>query len=538
MPTTFRRHAALAALAAAGAALAAPAFAQDVLVVAPADLQPAVTAWKAHREGQGLRVDVREPGADVAATVRTAHGASGGKLRFVLLLGDVDRVPCAYVPVVATAKWEKDTRIATDAPYADVDGDGVPDLAVGRLPADAPAEALAMLARPVALETGREADDAEWRRRVNIVAGTGGFGPLQDAALEQMTKQFLTKDVPPEYVVTGTYGNPLSAWCPPPGEFANTAVERFNEGEFAWVYIGHGSPNELDRVRVGRERFPIFGAAEVAKVDVRRGAPLAVFVACSTGMFDAERDCLAEEILRRPRGPAAVIASSRVSTPYSNGILAKEMLSALFADRVATAGELLVAMKRRLLEPRPGDAERKQIETLAATFFEPDASRRAADRREHVALYNLLGDPCLRLARPADLPISAPGTVVPGSSLVVTGTAPAPGRLVVEVARRRDTAVPIGPRKTDDEWRDTYRRANALEVARTEARTAAGAFRVEVPVPAEARPGPGYVRAWFAPDVPVGAAQGAPGAAGGRYLEIVAPPRPSNPVEPPADGGR
>lgn len=498
-----------AAVLAVGAATAA---AQDVLVVAPKDLQPALAGWVKHRSAQGLAAVVREPAPDVATVVKAAHAASGGKLRFVLIVGDVDRVPCAYVPVVATAKWERDTRIATDAPYADVSGDGVPDLAIGRIPADSAEEARAILARSIAYETSR--DFGEWRRRANVVAGTGGFGALQDAALENMTKQFLTRNVPPSVVVSGTYGNPLSAWCPPPAEFADTVVERFNEGSLLLAYIGHGSPHELDHVKLGRERFPIFGAGEVGRVDVRHGAPLVVFIACSTGKYDGDRDCLAEDLLRRPNGPVGVIASSRVSTPYSNGILSKEMLAVVWQDRVATAGELLLAMKRRLVEPREGDTERKDIEGLAAVFFEKDPALRDADRREHLALYNLLGDPCVRLARPTELALDAPATVVAGTNVDVAGTAPAAGRLVVEIVRRRDAAVPLGPRKTPDDYRATYRAANSLEVARTEIDVPAGPFRATLSVASGTRPGACYVRAYLAGDTV--------GAAGGRLIDVSA----------------
>lgn len=520
-PTRRTALAAAALFASAGAA-----FAQDVLVVAPADLASETAAWKAHRERQGHKVTIRpvpvDGGAEaIAALVRGVHKESRGSLRFVLVLGDADRVPCAYAPVVATAQWETDTRIATDLPFADPDGDGVPDLAVGRVPADSPAEARALLGRSIEYETNR--DFGEWRRRLAVVAGTGGFGPLQDAALEAMTKGFLTRDVPPSVVVSGTYGNPLSAWCPPPREFADTVVSRINDGALFVAYIGHGSAHEVDRVRVGRERFPILGPPEVARIDVQRGAPILAFIACSTGRFDGDRDCLGEEILRRPRGPVAVIASSRVSTPYGNGILSREMLVSAWKDRAATTGELLLAMKRRLVEPAGDDPSRVQIEKLAAGFYQPDEKLRAADRAEHLALYNLLGDPCVRIARPADLLIDAPESARPGGAVVVTGTAPSAGRLLVEVTRRRDAVVPLGARKTADDYRATYAAANSLAVTSATAAVGKGPFRVELTIPAETKPGPCCVRAWFEGD--------GVGAAGGRAVEVVAAPAPA-----PGDG--
>lgn len=482
------------AAAAAVVCAVSAAHAQDVLVLAPDEFAGAAADWVRYREGQGRKVAVRPPGADPGAVVRAVHRESGGTLRHVLLVGDVDRVPCAQRPVAATAKWEDAPYIATDAPFADVDGDDVPDLSIGRVPARSAEEARALLARSAAYEGER--DVSEWRRRVNVVAGTGGFGPLQDAALEQMTKGFLTRHVPPEIVVSGTYGNALSAWCPPPAEFAATALERLDEGSLVFAYIGHGSPTELDRVRFGKEKHPIFGAAQAARVDVRRGAPLAVFIACSTGRYDGAEDSLAETLLRRPRGPVGVIASSRVSTPYSNGILAKELLDALWKSAEPTAGEVLLAMKRALVSDTPDEA-RKQIEGLAATFYDADPARRAADRREHLYLYNLLGDPLVRIGRPGPLPIDAPATARPGDDVTVRGTSPHAGRAIVEIARRRDAAVPLGPRKTPEDWRATYERANRQQVARVAVEVPEGAFRVNLALPADAAPGPYCVRVFI-----------------------------------------
>src|SRR5688572_10773214 len=120
------------------AALAAPALAEDVLVVAPREFHDSVADWRRHRDSQGLSVAVREAPADaagIAALVRSEHAKSEGKLRFVLLLGDVKSVPADHRPVVATKRWESAPTIATDATYAHLDGDDVPDLAIGRYPA-------------------------------------------------------------------------------------------------------------------------------------------------------------------------------------------------------------------------------------------------------------------------------------------------------------------------------------------------------------------------------------------------------------------
>lgn len=517
--TTSRRATLRIATRAAALAVAlgasAAAFAQDALVIAPEDLQGALASsgWQSHRASRGTSVVVQTPGAgeaEIAAAVKRVHQASGGKLRFVLILGDVDKVPCAKRPVVATKRWERAPDIATDAPFADLDGDGVPDLAIGRYPATDAADAKAYLARVVAYETSR--DFGEWRRRATVVAGTGGFGPAQDMALEQITKKYLVNNIPVSMLVSATYGNPLSAWCPPPAEFQDTALERINEGSLIFTYIGHGNPRELDKVKVGREKYPIFTAQDPARVEVRHGAPLAAFIACSTGRFDGPDDCLAEMLIRRPAGPVAIIASSRVSSPYSNAILAKELLDSVWKQNAATAGEILLSMKRRLAPAATDDPQRVEMEKLAAVFYDPSDEVRAADRAEHHFLYNLFGDPMTLLQRPDVLTFDAPAAALPGAKITITGSAPFAGKLVAEVARRRDAMVRIGARAKPEEWRKTYETANDTRVAAKAGDAPKGAFSVEIELPADLPAAAYDVRLFL--ESPDGAA------AGGRVLEV------------------
>lgn len=514
-PRIALRAAACAAAFAVAAFASGAAFAQDALVIAPEELQGALASsgWQSHRASRGTSVVVQTPGAgeaEIAAAVKKVHQASGGKLRFVLLLGDVDKVPCARRPVIATKRWERALDIATDAPFADLDGDGVPDLAIGRYPATDAADAKAYLARVVAYETNR--DFGEWRRRATVVAGTGGFGPAQDLALEQITKKYLVNNIPASMLVSATYGNPLSAWCPPPAEFQDTALERINEGSLIFTYIGHGSPRELDKVKVGREKYPIFTAEDPARVEVRHGAPLAAFIACSTGRFDGPDDCLAEMLARRPAGPVAVIASSRVSSPYSNAILAKELLDSVWRENAATAGEILLSMKRRLASAAADDPQRVEMEKLAALFYDPSDEVRAADRAEHQFLYNLVGDPMTRLQRTDALAFDVPAGAEPGATLTVSGTAPYAGKLVAEIARRRDAVVRIGARAKPEEWRKTYATANDTRVATVTASVAKGAFSIDVALPADLPPASYDVRLFLE------ATDGA--AAGGRVIEV------------------
>lgn len=464
------------------------ASAEDVLVITPDEFAPALKAWKDHREKQGMTVAVRPPAADLRDVVR---GAGGPK--FVLLLGDVKRVPCTYAKADAILVWEREKEIATDNHLADLDGDDLPDIAVGRLPADSREEAEAMLGRVVAYETDR--DFGTWRRRVDVIAGIAGFGEENDKRIEAASTMLLKQEIPLGYDLHVTWANPASPFCPPPSAVADAVVERFNEGALFVTYMGHGSPRSLDRVRWGDRAYPIFDEDHVERLSARRGAPIAYLCCCSTGHFDGEPDCLAEFLLRQPGGPVAVIASSRVSMPYANGVLSKEMLGALFREGAATVGEMLQLAKRRLVEPKPDDVLRQTIEMMALAW-KFRAEDRLAERREHLWLYNLLGDPSMRLPRAADLSLACAEGVLAGAKLAVEGRCAVAGEALVELVRERTPDVPRREGDADADFAKCYEGANAWVKAETKARCEGGAFKAEIPVPADLAPGRYIVRAY------------------------------------------
>ncbi|MGQ0612639.1 MAG: C25 family cysteine peptidase [Planctomycetaceae bacterium] len=475
------------------ACFAGAAAAQEVLVFAPDAWRPALKEWIANREASGLEVAVRAPQGDLRAAVKRIHREGGGALKFILLVGDAETVPCGRRRGEVLAAHERDPEIASDNHLADLDGDELPDLAVGRLPADSREEAAAMLRRSLAHEASR--DFGAWRSRFNVIAGVGGFGALQDRALETVTRKFLTENVPPGVRLSVTWASVSSPFCPPPEEFAAETLERFNEGALLVAYLGHGHSLALDRVRAGDRTYPIFGADRVGGLDARRGAPLAVLIACSTGQFDAARDCLAEEMLRRPAGPIAIVASSRVSMPYANGVFAKELLDALYSGSHRTAGEWFLAAKRRLVEGAPGDAGREQIEMLAKTLYQPDDSLRRKERVEHLFLYNLLGDPTLALALPGEASLTCAAEIARGARLEITGSSPVrEGEALLELVAPRGR-VPA-PRRGDarEEWRRAYREANRWEIASVRVVVAEGRFAAVLTVPENIEPGAYAVR--------------------------------------------
>jgi hypothetical protein len=151
--------------------------------------------------------------------------------------------------------------------------------------------------------------------------------------------------------------------------------------------------------------------ADVANIDCQQCRPLAVLVACYTGAFDARQDSLAEELALADKGPVAVIAATRVTMPYGNTVFGYELLRACFRDRPASLGEALRLARCRTLSANEDDTFRPPLDSVAQGVSPPPVDL-ATERREHVWMYHLFGDPLLRLRlAPVDVVQATNGAV-------------------------------------------------------------------------------------------------------------------------------
>ncbi|MEQ8785461.1 MAG: C25 family cysteine peptidase [Pirellulaceae bacterium] len=486
---------------------AAPAEGVDTVVVCPAEFRAALAPWVEHRQAQGHRlafVDNRGGADEIRAAIRRL--AAGGALRFVVLVGDADpaaatdaRVAARSVPThLAKARvnvhFGSDAQIATDNWYADLDDDALPDVAIGRLSADSPEELSRMVTKILRYE--QAALPGRWRRQINLVAGVGGFGGMIDSVIEMSTKKFLTEGIPAAYRTSMTYGSWQSSYCPDPRRFHDVTVRRLNEGCLFWVYIGHGHPEQLDRVRTPAGGFHILDVGDAGKLRCESGSPIAIMLACYTGAFDRERDCLSEEMLRAESGPVAVLSGSRVTMPYAMSVMGSEMLRQYFQERRPTIGEVLLHAKREMVKPlgtKEAGGPRQWLDLLAATFS-PRADLLDEERAEHVLLFNLLGDPLLRVAYPETVELATKSAARAGERIEISGECPIGGRLLVELVCRRDcTRQPAVQRtafaRTGEElsaFDRFYDEANNPQWTKREFRFEGGKFRVELDVPDDA----------------------------------------------------
>jgi hypothetical protein len=439
-------------------------------------------------------------------------------LRFVVLVGDAEpaavldeairarSTPTHLVEAKVNVHWGSEPEIASDNFYGDLDGDEIPDAAVGRLPVDTAEELTALVQKIIAYES--EASQGAWRRQVNFVAGVGGFGAVIDSVLESATKKFLTEGIPAAYRTTFTYGSWRSPLCPDPRRFQTAALARFNEGCLFWVYIGHGHPDRLDAVNTPAGRYPILSKADAPQLRAHETPPIAVFLACYTGAFDGGRESLAEEMLRTPGGPVAVLAGSRVTMPYAMSVLGTNLMDEVFQKQRPTIGEALLHAKRRLAatpeaEGDDGELSRREFLDTMARALSPRPELLDAERREHLHLFNLLGDPLLRLPRPAEVPLAVAADVSAGEPLTIRGVAPYAGRMTVELICRRDRYTFEPPARNslpaiDDllQFDAVYEKANDHRWTAQHVDVPAGAFETTLAAPLEAR-GHSHVRVYL-----------------------------------------
>jgi len=520
------------------AAVAPKDTAPDVALVCPAEFRAAMQPWIDYRTAQGHAIAlVPSDGtaADIQGRIRTL--AKAGRLKYVVLVGDADpnpkgdraiaarSVPAHMTRAKVNLQWGSEPLIATDNAYGDLDGDLVPDVAVGRLSADSPQQLRTIVAKTLAYE--KSVDFGQWRRQVHFVAGVGGFGAIADAVLESGAKKFITDGVPPGYRTTMTYASWQSPYCPDPRRFHQTAVERLNDGCLFWVYIGHGNRHWLDQVRVPGRRFHILDCRDVGELDCAAGSPIAIFLACYSGAFDDPRDCLAEEMLRTPRGPVAVLAGSRVTMPYAMSVMGTEMMDACFRDRQPTIGQIMLQAKREMTRVKGIGARRLMLDLVAKTIS-PSGTDLAEERQEHLALFNLMGDPLLTIRHPEPIEVAAPKMAVAGDTIEVSGQCSLDGVCTVELVVRRDrtTFTPETRREfvLEDEqlsaYQRVYQRANDHRLAAVEVPVREGKFSAMLKVP-ESAAGACHVRA-FVP----GRKQFALGAAD---VRVAAPPQEERP---------
>lgn len=402
-------------------------------VVATLDVEPLFARFtKGRRDARALKE---------AATRLVAHAK---KLRFVLLVGDVDHpnddTPDVPVPTFYAKKMDYEhhrpgehtatpgyvtqrehAKYPTDHPLETVAG---VRLAVGRIPARTEEQLRAVIKKIVDYETSEP--DGAWRRKVDVFTGPANYGPTVDAVIETIASHILDDELSYDYDVDFTFAKPDSPYAVRPDKLREHFVSELGAGALVAAYVGHGAVASFDHVYARGQYWEIGTSEDAAALRIAAGRPVFFSFACDTGAYDrpAGRASIAEQMILNPGGPVAVFASSRESHPYTNALYAAAVVKRFLGDRPATLGEGILAIK---------DAMRDSSMAGAELLVDVDI---AALKREHEGLYSLLGDPAMRLRFPDAATVTV-SPAKPGDEVAIGIASPVSGSALVTIETQR-----------------------------------------------------------------------------------------------------
>ncbi len=427
---------------------------EAVVVVCPTQFRDALQPWLDHRISGGMVCRVIDSNPDASALQASIRDAADADTRYVVLVGDAPvfgtpcnalrQTPILYSPTTVTAAWGSTPTLSSDMLYGDFDQDQIPDASVGRLPVDDPIQLEQLIERIKARE--RSNDFGAWRGNVQLVGGVGGFGALADNAIESVTRTIVTGVLPAETRTTVCYASPGHVFFPRDRSFTDAVVDRYQQGARFWVYAGHGQITVLDRV----SGTPVLDQRSVKRLNRPGGeSSIAVMLACYTGALDAAEDSIAEEMVLSAGGPIAVFAGSRVTMPYGNTMAAVGLIDGVFTQKLPRLGDAWLDALVQMHQETTSDTSttRMMIDALA-TVVSPAGTNLADERREHMLLYNLIGDPTLRLHHPQPLAIVIPPGHESGELIQLQIKSPISGELNLSFDRPLGAVTEGDPNET------------------------------------------------------------------------------------------
>ena len=471
---------------------------QWVLVTAPAH-RGALEPLCELRKEQGFRVSIVET-TDVLTT-EAIHLGEGGKLRtqvnklcreftgqsYVLLVGSVggglvDDVRTVVPPLAGSAG--RMTGQPTDCGYGCPGGDGLPTVPVGRFPARTADEAAVMARKTIDQE--RDERPGSWRRRLTVLAGVPAFNPLVDRLVETLALARLDQ-IDPAWTGRAIYHNSQSRFCVPDGDMHEQALRYVGDGQALTLYLGHSSPEGL---WAGGARF--LDRQDWAHLRIGPGAGVfATFGCYGCQLRGRDGEGYGVAAIRNAHGPAAVVGSQGICfaamVRLASEGFADSMLAARPPECLGTAWlALLDGLANGSMDP---------ISYALLDHVDGDPrTPQATQRREHLEMFVLLGDPASRLPDlPADVALRDPGPITPGATLVIEGTLPrrlAGARVRVTLERTAGStpadleALPNEAGDLRDRvMRANHERANRFFLAEAEAEATGRAFAASLKVP-------------------------------------------------------
>jgi len=341
----------------------------DLVIVSHKDFLQSLEPLKSLRESQGLSVasvDVEDLYDEFSFGAKSPQAIKDflslakkqwkKKPRFLLLVGDATFDPRNYlglgdydfVPVKLVDTNYLET--ASDDWFVDFNEDGLPEMAVGRLPVRTIEEANTVISKIIAYEQG----SGNVKKEVLLVADIKDEEFDYESASDEV-KALLPTNVRASEIYRGRFGDDA--------QVRNELLRSINEGKLVVNFVGHGS--------VEIWRGSIFSSDDAEALTNGMNLPFFVSMTCLNGYFhDVYTDSLGESLLKaRQGGAVAVWASSGLTEPDKQIPMNKELIKLLF------------------------DGKKKSLTLGEATMKAKEAATDAVVRRTWI----LFGDPAMRL---------------------------------------------------------------------------------------------------------------------------------------------
>jgi len=310
----------------------------DLLIIGHRSLLASLEPLRALRASQGLKVAV----VDVENVYdEFSYGNKGPQAirdfvgwtlrnwtpapRYLLLVGDASYDPRNYlygyadlVPtmLVDTAYMET----ASDDWFTDFDGDGIGDIAVGRLPVQSATQAATVVSKLVAYDSGPKFG------RVLLLADAND-DENDFEGMNERVKATLPSKVYVTEVLRGQVGDAVAG---------SELVSDLNHGQTLVNYIGHGT--------VDAWHGNVLTTSQAAALQ-NYYFPFVVTMTCLNGFFhDPHQESLAEALLEGKGGAVAVWASSGLTESTDQSPMDEALLQLLFSG-TATLGDATRAAK-------------------------------------------------------------------------------------------------------------------------------------------------------------------------------------------------
>jgi hypothetical protein len=385
--------------------LVSPADGADEIIIVPTEFLTAVQPLSALRRSQGLRVHVVDvndvyalfnggivhPEAIRSFVAYAYANWPGDTLQYLLLFGDGDMNPKGYnpasygehaptlIPPYLEFADPDQGEVAVDSRYGDVNWDGMPEVMVGRIPAETSTQAEDVIAKILAYETE---PISPWMSRIIMTTDNGASSPEGfEAVADRLVADFVPQSMDVYTIHIRDYcgaATPSNQTTPCPS--ATLALtQTWSQGAMMLTYVGHAGVH-----RWGHEKLLL--NTQMTQLTNSTGLPFLLSLDCWDGNWmwpvgypfqdatDARSMGEWATTVLTDRGAIAAFGPSGLAYAGAEEVMARAMYQALFEDHVYRIGDLT------------------------------QVGREAISASHAARTYTLLGDPAMELRRmPADL---------------------------------------------------------------------------------------------------------------------------------------